>query len=124
MNRIRAITKKYEPSEDEIMIALYDWVKLKRYDSFIWHIANERRTSIGHGAKLKRMGVRPGVSDFCIARPCVVYAGMWLEVKAGKNKPTPLQIKFMEDMNREGYYAIWRTGFDACKLAIEQYLLI
>lgn len=35
-------------------------------DLFVYHIANERKTSIQHHAKLKRMGVVKGVADYCI----------------------------------------------------------
>lgn len=33
---------------------------------FVYHIANERKTSFQHHAKLKRMGVVKGVADYCV----------------------------------------------------------
>ncbi len=108
--------------EDGIMIALNDWILLKKYDTFIFHLANERKCSPQYGAKLKRMGVRAGVPDIFITKPCKGFHGFWIEVKAGKNKPTQAQLLFLENRRQEGYKAEWIEGFDATVWAIESYL--
>lgn len=33
---------------------------------YVFHIPNERKTSISYGRKLKRMGVIPGIADYCV----------------------------------------------------------
>jgi len=50
--------------EDYESILFSKWLSVRG----IWHthIANERSTSIAHGAKLKRMGVSRGVPDYMI----------------------------------------------------------
>ena len=112
-----------KPEESE-QIALFDWIRLFRPDlkDFVFHIANERKTSKQYGYKLKRMGVRSGVSDIFLAVPTKKYYGLFLELKAGVNKPTPNQIQFMLDMRKKGYQAIWCVGFDEAKYCIEEYL--
>lgn len=104
------------------MITIFDWVRLMRFDKFIWHTANERKTSKASGALLKRMGVKPGVSDITIARPSNGYYGAFIEVKAGKNKPTELQLDFIKTMNAEGYYATVCYGADETIHTIKKYL--
>ena len=106
------------------MIRIFDYIRFKKLDAFIFHIANERKTSVQAGSILKRMGVKPGVSDIFIAIPRLSFHGMFLEVKANKNKPTDLQRKFLDDMISQGYFATWRTGADASIEAIESYLAL
>lgn len=105
-------------------IALMDWVR-SRADlrPFTFHIANERRVSPLHGSILKRMGVVSGVSDIFVGIPRASYHGMFLELKAGKNKPTPNQVQFMEDMRTQGYHCVWCIGFEAARDHIETYII-
>lgn len=111
-----------KPEEIE-HIKLMDWIRSKKeLAQYTIHVANERATSPAQGAKLKRMGVRSGVSDLFIGVPKGDYNGMWLELKAGKNKPTDNQFKFMEDMSSQGYYCVWCSGFPDAKMLIEDYL--
>lgn len=93
---------KTHPEQSE-QIAIFDWVKLKKLDGIIFHIANERRTSPQQGVMLKRMGVKAGVPDIFVARGCHNYLGCWIELKIAPNKPTPLQLKFIDAMREEGY---------------------
>lgn len=108
--------------EESIMIALNDYFILKKYDSFIFHVAQERKCSPQYGAKLKRMGVRAGVADILVTKPCKGFHGYWIEVKAGKNKPTAAQLLFLENRRQEGYKAEWLIGFDETVRSIESYL--
>lgn len=104
------------------MITIFDWVRLMKFDKFIWHTANERKTSVQAGALLKRMGVKSGVSDITIAKPSKGYHGAYIEVKVGKNKGTPLQLEFIETMTNEGYFATICNGADATIHTIKEYL--
>lgn len=70
------------------------------------HIANERRTSPQQGALLKRMGVVSGVADIFIPRAARRRNGLFIELKTLKGKPSPAQIKFLDDMNAENYFAL------------------
>jgi hypothetical protein len=105
------------------MIALFDWIRLQPLLlPYAFHIANERKTSPQSGAILKRMGVRSGVSDVMFAIPKGRWHGLFLELKAGKNKPTKNQEQFMLDMTSQGYYCVWCVGFDAAVTEIDTYL--
>lgn len=63
--------------------------------AYVFHIANERKTSFAYGAKLKRMGVAAGVPDYC-----VIYDGgrvAFIEFKRNnKSRMTPNQLIFKE----------------------------
>jgi hypothetical protein len=86
------------------------------------HFANERKCSIQQGRTLKRMGVKKGVADFFLAIPCGPYAGLWIELKAGKGKLSIEQSKFLYRKNERGYFAIAVWGFEAAKEVIKTYL--
>ena len=84
----------------------------------MWHFANERKCSIQYGMQLKRMGVRPGVSD-CYFPRALYYSSAWLELKSGKNKPTALQIEFMEEMRSYGHFADWANTYESAIAMID-----
>lgn len=83
-------------------IKLREWV-IQCTDLPFLHIANERTCTPQHGAILKRMGVLKGVSDVFIPRANKTCHGLWIELKVGKNKPSPTQLEFGNEMLEEGY---------------------
>jgi hypothetical protein len=104
------------------MLTIFDWVRLMKLDKFIWHTANERKTSPQAGALLKRMGQKAGVSDITIARASKGFHGAFIEVKVGKNRPTELQLEFLDTMTKEGYFAKVCIGVDETIYTIKEYL--
>ena len=86
------------------------------------HFANERLCSIQQGRLLKRMGVKKGVADFFLAYPLHDKAGLWIELKVGKNKLTPEQARFLARKSTRGYEAVAVWGEEAAKVIILTYL--
>lgn len=86
------------------------------------HFANERKCSVHQGRILKRMGVKKGVADFFLAIPLNGKAGLWIELKVGKNKPTKDQIAFAERKISRHYEFAFVWGFEAAKEMILTYL--
>ncbi len=91
------------------------------------HFANERKCSEYEGKKLKKMGVKKGVSDFFLAVPVqnefgVWWAGLWVELKVGKGKLTREQSAFIHRKLQRGYEAVAVWGEDAAKAVILTYL--
>jgi len=87
-----------------------------QYPNVLWcHVANERKTRVitkrdgtkvtPRGAMLKKMGVRPGVSDVVIFEPRKGFHGLVVELKITPNKLTPAQAQFLQDMAERGYQA-------------------
>ena len=69
----------------------------------------------------KATGYHPGTHDVSITIPQQGYHGLYLELKAGKNKPTPEQIQVGQDLNEMGYLALFTNGWDETTEAIENY---
>lgn len=110
--------------EQIAMITIFDWIRWHKLDDVAFHIANERKCHPAQGAILKKMGTKPGVSDIAIMRAKNGFHGLFIEVKVGKGKPTPLQLEFLETMGREGYLACVRYGADEVIKTIENYLMM
>lgn len=119
-------------SEDDICMAIVEWSEyvIAMRDVLV-HIANERNTSVQHHMKLKKMGVRKGVSDFFLPVPCGSYCGLWVEVKKSLKKDTPEnrekklkpeQKDWLNKMNDRGFIGVATFGYDETKKMFEQYL--
>lgn len=74
------------------------------------HIANQRQTSPQHGAMLKRLGVTAGVADLFFPRGNDQFKALWIELKTKVGKPSPVQLKFLDDMRSEGYMGVVAYG--------------
>jgi hypothetical protein len=114
-------------AEQIAQVNLMNWLAEKHPDVYkdTIHIANERQTSWQEGRILKKMGVKMGVADIFIAVPSARNGkcGLWIELKEGKNKPTPEQQEFLRRMNNRGYIAVCVWGWHAAKEIIETYLM-
>jgi hypothetical protein len=91
-------------------------------DDDFHHFANERRCTPQEGSMLKRMGVKRGIADFFLAIPRNGKAGLWIELKVGKNKPSKEQQAFLDRKAQRGYEAVCVWGTDAAREAISAYL--
>lgn len=113
-----------QPEQIE-QIRLFNWIRtVPEIARFTFSIPNERKTTPQQGLTLKRMGLRPGVSDIFVGVQNIKYGGYFLELKAGSNLPTEHQLQFMEDMSKQGYYCSWCKGYEKAKESIEWYLTI
>ena len=96
-------------SEHEEQTAIFEWAKYMqgKYPqlSFMFSTLNGIRLTIGQAKKAKRAGNKKGISDICFPWNNGKYAGLWIELKASKGRPTKEQKEFIEFMNQQGHYA-------------------
>lgn len=81
-----------------------------------------KRSGPREGARLKAEGVKPGVSDLLLPLRRHNCAGLWIELKAPKKKPTPEQLAWIRRMELAGYMAAWRDSWTAAAGLIALYL--
>ncbi len=101
------------PSEDEEQETIMQWAALiPIVRDFIYHSPNGGLRNKNVGAKMKRLGVRKGVSDLHIPYPVAPYLGLWIELKrADKNiKPTEEQDTWLSRMRSVGHAAFLCHG--------------
>lgn len=81
------------------------------HTGLLWcHVPNGGKRNAVVGAKLKAEGVKRGVPDVLIfdgfRTESATYSGLAIELKAGRNKPTPEQDR-------------WNCRLTACKWRVE-----
>lgn len=105
---------------------LFEWAALasKKYPelALLYHIPNGGSRNKIEAANLKRQGVKAGVPDICLPVARGGYHGLYIELKAGRNKTTEKQQEWLTALEREGYQAIVCCGWEEAKRAIEMYL--
>ena len=94
------------------------------------HIPNggSRKNAL-EGARLKRQGVKAGVSDLFLSLPAKIgdslYHGFWLEFKATPPNNAPVsdkQQKWLDAVRRVGYMGDVGVGLDASMALLHNYM--
>ena len=118
--------QKKQQHESEIQQALFAWANLSsgKYPELrlLHAVPNGGRRDLITAARLKREGVLAGVSDIHLPIPRGKYHSLWLELKAGNNKPTEKQKWWIEEMMKCGNYACVAYSLDEAIKIIEAYL--
>lgn len=96
-----------ESREQQIIFEWASWQKNK-YPGIeaMYHIANEGKRSASSGSRLKREGLKSGVSDICVPVAKCGYNNLYIELKSGKNKATKEQLDFISLINKYGGKAL------------------
>ena len=121
--------------EDILQKQVARYLDLKKV---LWcHVANERRTSIQEGVRLKAKGVKSGVPDCMIYTAKGGFNGLALELKITKemglkkngDKKKPVkgvvsdnQAKWLSKLSVEGWFSHVAYSFDEAKTIIDNYL--
>jgi len=113
-------------SEHDEQKKLFQWAQLSegRWPeiALLHAIPNGGKRDIRVARKLKAEGVRRGVPDICLPVPRGGYHGLYVELKHGKNKPTPEQRTWLERLTAEGYCAEVAWEFEGASGLIKGYL--
>lgn len=72
--------------------------------------------------KLKAEGVRRGVPDLCLPVPHGGYAGLWIEMKYGKNTTSPEQDEWIAALRRAGHHVEVCRSAEAALAVLLDYL--
>lgn len=97
--------KSGELSENTIQKAVMEWVNLNPIlRTCVIHIPNEGKRTSRYGNSLKKLGMRPGVSDLFIAMPRHNYNGAWIELKSENGVISDAQKAFIQDMHAQNYF--------------------
>lgn len=113
-------------NEDLEQIAVIEWSEWNtaKYPELKWlfHVPNGGSRNVIEASKLKRLGVKAGVSDLCLPYPKGIYHGLFIEMKYGKNKQQGSQKKFLSDMAYAGHYVVTCYSAEKAEDIIKQYL--
>ena len=107
-------------SEHHEQCAVADWLDWNHIRFYAIPNGGDRNVVVA--AKLKAEGVKRGVPDLCICVKTKEYAGLYVEMKYGKNKPTAEQRDWIEHLNGAGYMAVVCYSADEAIKVIKGYL--
>lgn len=80
-----------------------------------WHTPNESKSTPAYRAKLKALGLSPGVPDLVIVTPppCGGYIAAAIELKADKGRISDSQKEWLETLEGFGWAVACTKGFQA-----------
>lgn len=129
------VRKRPRHLEDDLQAACVKWFRLQysHLASLLFAIPNGGNRSAREGSRLKAQGVVAGVPDLLLAvssllpdawknQQQVEAHGLFLELKVGKNKPSPEQVQMIDKLEGQGYETAVVYTFDEFRAAIRQYL--
>jgi hypothetical protein len=111
--------------EDELQMQCVQWMDLAypKLSSYFYAISNGwNRTSKLLGWKFKRMGIRRGIPDLCLAIPTEKYHGLYIELKFGKGVLSDHQKYMKSLLEKVGYKVITCWTIDEFMKEIKFYL--
>ena len=111
-------------SEAEEQMMVFQWAAYKPELRWLHDVPNGGSRHPREAANLKRQGVKAGVSDICLPLPKGDYHGLYIEMKVGRNKPTPQQNEFIQFARQNGYSAHVCYGHQEAIQVISQYLTL
>lgn len=131
----RSIPRKRAHPEDDMQRALFQWITLATPRipqlALAFHPANGGKRDPREAARLKGLGVRPGVPDVMIPAPnydrhrnaCEPYDyhGLAIELKAGKNRPTSDQVAWADNLRKARWQVRLCYSFDEARQVIADY---
>lgn len=112
--------------EDTEQIGVIQWAEwhTSQYPELklLHHIPNGGKRNATEAARFKAMGVKPGVPDLCLPVARGGYAGLYIEMKYGKNKTTDKQNEWITALRQQGYKVTVCYGAAEATQELESYL--
>lgn len=112
---------KYLGKEDVLQNRVMRYLELKYPKALFTHVANEGKRSPFEQYKMKYLGTKPGIPDLMIFTPNKKFNGLAIELKAGYNKPTENQKKWLEWLTKCNWKALWLNKEEDCYKTIDNY---
>lgn len=112
---------KYLGKEDVLQNQVMRYIGLKYPKTLFTHVANEGKRTPFEQYKMKYLGTKPGIPDIMIFEPNNTKNGLAIELKAGYNKPTPNQLKWLKELENNNWVAVWSNNLDECIEIIDKY---
>ncbi len=109
--RAKARAAAPQPSELQIHIAVIQHLKYRARKGIVYfHAANGERREARDAAKLKAMGVTPGIPDLVLIANGKTYG---LELKTSKGRISPEQKSMLSQFEAAGAYTAVAFGLDS-----------
>ena len=115
--------RSYEEAEQAAIIEWAEYEKRKYPElELLYHVPNGGKRDARTAAILKRCGVKSGVPDLVLPVARCGYHGLYIELKAGKNRTSKNQDMWLENLRKQGYFTAVAYGFEEATSLILRYL--
>ena len=105
---------------------LFQWAGISRQKypelELLFHVPNGGKREKREAASLKKEGVKAGVPDLILPVARGGHFGLYIELKVGRNKPSNLQIEWIENLKKQGYFVKVCYGWIEASETIINYL--
>lgn len=112
--------------EDTEQMSVIEWANWNtgRFPELqlLFHVPNGGKRNAAEAVRFKAMGVKAGVPDLCLPVPRNGFAGLYIEMKYGKNRTTKEQEKWITALRQQGYKVVVCYGGIAATKELESYL--
>ena len=119
------MSKKYQ-WEAAQQQTLFEWAALREAKvpelRLMYHVPNGGSRNSIEAANLKRQGVKAGVPDVCLPVARGNSHGLYIEMKAGDNKPTEKQKEWLTALEKQGYATAVCYSWEEAVYIITNYL--
>lgn len=112
---------KYLGNEDKLQHQVMNFIELQYPDALCAHVPNEGRRTPFERFKFKYLGGKSGIPDVLIFDCNDSFNGLAIELKAGKNKATPNQLKWLDRLSAKGWATYCLNDFDVVSDTIKKY---
>lgn len=113
-------------AEHNQQVAVFGWAHWQERKhpelKLLFAIPNAGKRTARQGAWLKAEGLKAGIPDICLPVKRGEYIGLWIELKAIKNKPTVSQLEWIDNLRGAGHCVEVCYGWEAARDAILEYL--
>lgn len=110
-------------TEHEEQCAFVQWLEWNYPNEPWFAIPNGGKRDVRVAMKLKKEGVKPGVPDIFFAYPNKRYNGLFIEMKAQKNRyVTDAQEEMMFKLIASGFKCVVAKGVDQAISAVKEYM--
>lgn len=112
--------------EHQHQVALFNWAAYDKRPELklLYAVPNGGHRHKAVAGKLKAEGLKAGVPDIVLPVARGGYHALYIELKVGKNKPTPEQAEWLKRLYQAGNKATVCYGWDSAKETIERYLAL
>jgi len=112
--------------EHDLQVQIITWCRYNqgKYPQLklIYAIPNQAKRSFALANYLKAEGMATGVPDLAIPAPNKTFSALYIELKIGKNKPTPKQLEWHKMLREYGNCVFVSYNFDDTIDIIKNYL--
>ena len=138
------MNKRYQKKEETLSLKVATFLKVQYPNiKYRFDIGADIKLTLGQASKFKRLQMNErGYPDLFIAKPLNGYSGLYIELKKDINEVflkdgktlkkrinsktgkchNQEQFKMLQELNNEGYLALYGFGFDDTVQKIRNYL--